>query len=1079
MLKLVVQAAVLCAAASVAVASSIDDPYSLVEAASERAQGGDLPGALSLFHRAASPALLSQMPQQHQAQVLHNLGFTLHRLGRLGDALDAYTKAIARAPMPDTHVKAAFCANAIGQTGLSAGHLVAAIKMSKGNAPPTLYLHLGDAYNNLKRHGDAVKAYKDGLARVARAAGNSKAAIKRDPTLADLAGRLYQGVGDVLVNSGNYTDALRSLSDAEVYYEAASAAAASAQRKGSKRGGVASAAATGAGAALSVNLDLAAGKLECLRSLGLWDGYDALVHRTERALAAKLVRASANSGRRRDAAGAAAADEDEGPSFAPYAALFLDLNLDPLLRRNLSAAWTAPHLAPPSHAPASSAAKASDSSAAAFAASTADPAAARALPAPPLRLGLMSRRFHHYPGTHLMLGLFARFDRSRVSVHCFATGPDGGAPKAALAAQVAAGSSSSSRDASASESASASVPPQRLPSAERSRLARECDTLDDASALSSPATADLIRSRHIDVLLDYDGAHDFNNLATLAHAPAGVSASWLGFAGPVGFTRNRAGGAAAAAAGAAGTAEADAAAGGAHSVEGPLDLPLPPAIGHRYSIVDAVIAPPEAAAATFAESLVYLPHTYQPQDPDQALTSVLPATDADDASVQAAAGAGHDPLRVIQVAEGLQLPSCVPAIDAGLAAAADSMADADAAADTESPACSTDSDAACGSRDMNTAAGSDCAAVRTQRPFVMASFNRLSKLDERMWSVWTNALQRCGGHCLLWLYAGGSAGPHRWPGDAATAAAAATANHTITAAVSPSGSSSKSSAAVDPSIAAAMSNLWAQAAAHGVHPSRIVFAGKAPRAAHLRRLQAADLQLDSRVYGAHTTAADGLFTGVPLVTAPGQSMVSRVGLSLLRSASIASVSCNHTCGTRVVGTPFGNANASAGFVLEALGAAASLAGMEDRAVALAAPPHTAASDVAGIPASHAAVDDTSVLSGNLPAESAAAALKRAIAGVVANTRAANSLRHGATPTDGGMQAGDSGVGATYRGLFDAAGFASALARAGRAMHEARVLTGPHTRLLTGAAANAASFDDELAMPRLSRDAPHVVLLPQL
>jgi hypothetical protein len=37
------------------------------------------------------------------------------------------------------------------------------------------------------------------------------------------------------------------------------------------------------------------------------------------------------------------------------------------------------------------------------------------------------------------------------------------------------------------------------------------------------------------------------------------------------------------------------------------------------------------------------------------------------------------------------------------------------------------------------------------------------------------------------------------------------------------------------------------------------------------------------VYGAHTTAADGLWSGLPLLTCPGESFASRVGLSLLRA----------------------------------------------------------------------------------------------------------------------------------------------------------------------------------------------------
>ena len=43
-----------------------------------------------------------------------------------------------------------------------------------------------------------------------------------------------------------------------------------------------------------------------------------------------------------------------------------------------------------------------------------------------IRVGYLSRRFEDYPGTHLMLRLFQSHNRSRVTVHSFANGPDDG-----------------------------------------------------------------------------------------------------------------------------------------------------------------------------------------------------------------------------------------------------------------------------------------------------------------------------------------------------------------------------------------------------------------------------------------------------------------------------------------------------------------------------------------------------------------------------------------------------------------------------------------------------------------------------
>jgi predicted O-linked N-acetylglucosamine transferase (SPINDLY family) len=72
---------------------------------------------------------------------------------------------------------------------------------------------------------------------------------------------------------------------------------------------------------------------------------------------------------------------------------------------------------------------------------------------------------------------------------------------------------------------------------------------------------------------------------------------------------------------------------------------------------------------------------------------------------------------------------------------------------------------------------------------------------------------------------------------------------------------------------------------------RLVFAKPATLAAHLARHGCADVFLDTLPYGAHTTGADALWAGVPMVTCLGRSFASRVGASLVRAAGCPELVC--------------------------------------------------------------------------------------------------------------------------------------------------------------------------------------------
>jgi len=78
---------------------------------------------------------------------------------------------------------------------------------------------------------------------------------------------------------------------------------------------------------------------------------------------------------------------------------------------------------------------------------------------------------------------------------------------------------------------------------------------------------------------------------------------------------------------------------------------------------------------------------------------------------------------------------------------------------------------------------------------------------------------------------------------------------------------------------------------HGVDGARIVFAQKLRNPDHLARYQHADLFLDTTPYGAHTTASDAMWMGIPVLTIEGRGFASRVCGSLVTSAGMEDMIC--------------------------------------------------------------------------------------------------------------------------------------------------------------------------------------------
>lgn len=153
------------------------------------------------------------------------------------------------------------------------------------------------------------------------------------------------------------------------------------------------------------------------------------------------------------------------------------------------------------------------------------------------------------------------------------------------------------------------------------------------------------------------------------------------------------------------------------------------------------------------------------------------------------------------------------------------------------------------------------AAGLPENGVVFCSFNQAYKFNAPLWDDWCAVLRGVPGS-VLWLVA---------PKDPATA-----------------------------------DNLRAEAARRGVAPERLVFAPPLPREAHLSRLALADLALDTHPYNSGTTASDALRMGVPVLTWPGESFVSRMAASLLHAAGLPEAVANDRAGLVAMATQLGN-----------------------------------------------------------------------------------------------------------------------------------------------------------------------------
>ena len=87
-------------------------------------------------------------------------------------------------------------------------------------------------------------------------------------------------------------------------------------------------------------------------------------------------------------------------------------------------------------------------------------------------------------------------------------------------------------------------------------------------------------------------------------------------------------------------------------------------------------------------------------------------------------------------------------------------------------------------------------------------------------------------------------------------------------------------------------NLRQAATDCGVDPQRLLLAGRLTYSAHLGRLAAADLVLDTLPFNGGTSTSDALWAGVPVLTCTGDTFAGRMSTSLLHRVGLTELICS-------------------------------------------------------------------------------------------------------------------------------------------------------------------------------------------
>jgi predicted O-linked N-acetylglucosamine transferase (SPINDLY family) len=95
-----------------------------------------------------------------------------------------------------------------------------------------------------------------------------------------------------------------------------------------------------------------------------------------------------------------------------------------------------------------------------------------------------------------------------------------------------------------------------------------------------------------------------------------------------------------------------------------------------------------------------------------------------------------------------------------------------------------------------------------------------------------------------------------------------------------------------PDSDAVLATLRDEAAGHGIEPARLIAAPRTDPLTHVSRGALADLFLDTFICNAHTTASDALWSGLPVLTCPGETFASRVAASIVSAAGLDELVCD-------------------------------------------------------------------------------------------------------------------------------------------------------------------------------------------
>ena len=279
----------------------------------------------------------------------------------------------------------------------------------------------------------------------------------------------------------------------------------------------------------------------------------------------------------------------------------------------------------------------------------------------------------------------------------------------------------------------------------------------------------------------------------------------------------------------------------------------------HYMVVDVALVPPRQHTY-YSERLLLLPRCYQLNDHAQLYRSLLdpPSSPPPPPQQPADADTGSDAESAADASSGDP--------DGLKAAAAAALSAAAAAAPEVAKALKEHRrrEHGIGSGALTPAAlppppsssqrgGAGAGAASAQQPphdakLTLANFNQLMKVAPDIFAVWAGAMRRTASSTRLMLLTG------------------------VTNARVPYTTTTR--------------NLRAELLAVGVRQQRLLGGQAIPKAEHLERARRCSVAVDTLSYNSHTTGADALWAGLPLLTLSGRYLASRVGASLGSSAGL-------------------------------------------------------------------------------------------------------------------------------------------------------------------------------------------------